>query len=255
MWRKIRTGFLLYVLIMVGVGSWLTRARTTDWDETLWVNVFPINADGSATSAAYMRSLSRADVAPIAEFFAAQARRYNLALARPIRVELGPVISDPPPDPPRTRNALSVALWSLRLRYWAATLDKGGTPPGHIEIFVKYFDPQTHERLAHSFGLQKGLLGIANVFADSRYRGSNRIVIAHELLHTLGASDKYDPRTNQPLYPQGIADPALDPLYPQKMAEIMAGRIARSATDSVTPQRLSQALVGPATAREINWVR
>ena len=44
--RKVRITILLYVLLLVAVGTWLAGSRTTDWDETLWVTVHPIAADG-----------------------------------------------------------------------------------------------------------------------------------------------------------------------------------------------------------------
>ncbi len=71
--------------------------------------------------------------------------------------------------------------------------------------------------------LQKGLIGIVHTFAQRPMAGSNNIVIAHELLHTLGATDKYDPNTGAPLFPIGFGDPERKPLYPQEDAEIMAG--------------------------------
>ena len=83
--------------------------------------------------------------------------------------------------------------------------------------------------------------------------GSNNIVIAHELLHTVGATDKYDLATEMPLYPAGFADPARTPLYPQDDAEIMAGRRALSAQEAEMPASLRNVVVGPATAREIHW--
>ena len=46
--------------------------------------------------------------------------------------------------------------------------------------------------------------------------GRNSIVITHELLHTVGASDKYDLRTGSPLFPSGYGDRDQDPLYPQE---------------------------------------
>ena len=61
-------------------------------------------------------------------------------------------------------------------------------------------------------------------------RGSDDMVIAHELLHTLGATDKYDLRTNQPAHPDGFAEPDREPLYPQSFAELMGGRIPVSNT-------------------------
>jgi hypothetical protein len=81
----------------------------------------------------------------------------------------------------------------------------------------------------------------------------NNVIVAHELLHTLGATDKYDPSTTQPLFPAGFADPEQSPLYPQKFAEIMAGRIPLSESESDTPRDLELAIIGPQTAAEINW--
>jgi hypothetical protein len=79
----------------------------------------------------------------------------------------------------------------------------------------------------------------------------NNVVIAHEFLHTLGPSDKYDPATGQPSPPDGLAEPDRAPLYPQRYAEIMGGRIARAADDAIIPQSLKYVLIGPVTAAEI----
>ena len=80
-------------------------------------------------------------------------------------------------------------------------------------------------------------------------------MIAHELLHTLGATDKYDPNGSLPLFPDGYADPQASPLLPQKRAEIMAGRIPISDTRAEIPADMTQVVIGAQTAREINWTR
>ena len=85
--------------------------------------------------------------------------------------------------------------------------------------------------------------------------GSNAVVIAHELLHTVGASDKYDLATGAPLFPNGYADPQQQPLYPQAKTEIMAGRRPLSAGEAEMPRNLRHVIVGPATALEIHWSR
>ena len=84
-------------------------------------------------------------------------------------------------------------------------------------------------------------------------KGSNDTVIAHELLHTLGATDKYDLRSNQPAHPDGFAEPDREPLYPQSFAELMGGRIPVSSAESTTPESLQQVIVGAKTASEIGW--
>jgi hypothetical protein len=77
-------------------------------------------------------------------------------------------------------------------------------------------------------------------------------VIAHEMLHTLGASDKYG-ADGLPSYPDGYADPDQQPRLPQRRAEIMAGRRAVTASHAEMPRSLDEVVIGAATAREIRW--
>ena len=130
-----------------------------------------------------------------------------------------------------------------------------GRVPSRIRMFVLYHDPASLERAPDSHGLQKGLVGVVHAFAAREMTGSNDIVIAHEFLHTVGASDKYDFASGQPLYPNGYAEPDRKPLYPQPAAEIMAGRRALSEQESEMPRTLNNVVVGPATASEIHWTR
>jgi hypothetical protein len=95
------------------------------------------------------------------------------------------------------------------------------------------------------------MFGVVNAYSSRKYRGRNNVVIAHEFLHTLGATDKYDLSTGIPLVPNGIADPDRSPLYPQTHAELMGGRIPLAPDDAVVPRDLSFVVIGPSTAREI----
>jgi len=121
-----------------------------------------------------------------------------------------------------------------------------------VNIFVRYHQPKVDQRLAHSLGLQKGLIGVVNAYAEEKYQAQNNIVIAHELLHTVGASDKYDLNTGQPVYPEGFANPSLE--YAQSSAEIMAGKIPMSNIKSVMPESLRGCMIGEKTAIEIGWL-
>jgi hypothetical protein len=94
---------------------------------------------------------------------------------------------------------------------------------------------------------------VVHAFADPAMSGSNNIVIAHELLHTVGASDKYDLSSGAPIYPGGFGDRGRQPLYPQDDAEIMAGRRALSEREWEMPRSLREVVVGPETALEIRW--
>jgi hypothetical protein len=255
LFRVLRTGFLLLVLIGVAGDAWLTRLRSTDWSDPLWVSVYPINADGSEATADYIVALSDESFAPVEAFMEREAARYGVPQSRPMQLRIAPELRESPPAPPANEQPLAVMAWSLQLRYWAWRMQRRyGGPPSNIRIFVQYFDPQLTDRVAHSLGLQKGMIGVVNAFASRKLTGQNNVVIAHELLHTLGATDKYDLHNNQPLFPQGYADPHREPLYPQSQAEIMGGRIPLSRHQAELPMTLGKTLVGPETAAEIRWI-
>jgi hypothetical protein len=251
--RSMRVLFLLAVLLVVATNTWLAKLRSTDWNEPLWLVVYPINGDGGAVTQAYIDSLTREDFSGIETFLTREGRRYALALEQPVSVRLAPSPAGRPPAPPAAGGVLNIMLWSLKLRYWAFSNDTFQGPAPDVQMFVVYYDPAQHERLAHSLGLQKGLIGVVNGFASRQLAPRNNVVIAHEFLHTLGASDKYQPATNLPSYPLGYAEPQRQPRYPQRRAEIMGGRIPVSAHEAVMPDSLSQCDIGPATALEIRW--
>ena len=45
MFKAVRISILLFVLFFVSVSTWLTQARSTDWNNSLWVKVYPINGE------------------------------------------------------------------------------------------------------------------------------------------------------------------------------------------------------------------
>ncbi len=259
MFKILRIGLLSFILLNVALGAWLAKARSTDWDKPLKVVIYGINGDGSTVSQAYIDQIKSKDhedteafFADIEAFFAREAKRHGLSLSNPVDVVFAGEIKALPPRPPAGGSGLSIVLWSLKLRYWAAR-NNDYPYPQNVQMYVLFFDPERSPRLAHSLGLQKGLIGVVNAFASKTMKQQNHVVIAHELLHTVGASDKYDAVSNQPLFPAGYADPEQRPRYPQRRAEIMAGRMATSAASFRDAQRLKEVVIGEATAREIKW--
>jgi hypothetical protein len=253
MWRRLRIALLLLILLFVALNTYFDRIYSTDWNIPLRVATYPINADGSAVTERYIRQQSSDAFHRIETFFEQEAKEYGLQMARPVRLTLAPQLSQPPPALAPNPGRLSAALWSLRMRFWAWRVAAPPGPAPDVQLFVLYHDPAISPAIPHSLGLQKGLFAIAHVFADAAMQGSNDTVIAHELLHTLGATDKYDPRTHQPTQPDGYAEPELQPLYPQSFAELMGGRIPVSGTESTIPESLRQVIVGAKTASEIGW--
>jgi hypothetical protein len=255
MFKAIRIAILLAVLLFVATGTWLSQARSTDWNNSLWVKVYPINADGTDVVDRYIATLEVSDFAGIEEFLAREVGRYGKTLERPLRMELGTPVGEQPPAVEPGSGVFGVMSWSLKLRWWAwRTAGEQDKITPDVRMFVRYHRPDDGFRLENSVGLQKGMVGIVNARASRRHTGPNNVIIAHEFMHTLGATDKYDIATGVPLAPDGLAEPDRKPLYPQRRAEIMGGRIAITSDEAIIPKSLDYAVIGPATAREIRLV-
>jgi hypothetical protein len=253
MFKAIRIFILLLSLAAVALGTWRTKIRSVEWKHTLPLNVYLINGDGSVVTSEYLRSLTLADFKPVEIFMQEEAARYGHASRASVEIRWGGLLATQPPQPPLNGSAVEVILWSLKMRLWSyrnADTKGAGT---QVKLLLLYFDPAISSRLAHSTGLQKGLIGRVNVFASRDMASQNNVVIAHEFLHTLGATDKYDLATNQPIFPDGYAIPDQLPLLPQRFAEIMAGRTPLGENKAAIPEGLHEAVIGEKTAVEINW--
>lgn len=254
MWRHLRIIILLLILATVVQQTWLDKADLA-WKHNLYVAVYPVNADGSEKVSAYLRTLSREDFEPVAEYFAEEASQYKLGLRRPIELQLGAQVEDVPPEPPANGRVLNTIIWSLKFRAFAWSNSPKVNVKPDIRMYLLYHDPATHSQLSHSTALNKGRIGRVNLFGDNAYAKQNLVITAHELLHTLNATDKYDLSTTLPAYPDGFAEPNKSPLYPQDFAELMGGRVPKSETEAEIPKSLKHTLVGEKTAREIGWLK
>lgn len=253
--RKVRIVVLLLILATVAQSAWLAKSRATNWQSSLHVTIYPLNGDRSVAVADYIARLDADQFDAIESFMEREAQRYGIDTLRPVDISLAPIVDALPPPAPAGGNPLRVILWSLQMRWWAWRHDATPGPKPQVKIYVIYHDANHTERVAHSLGLEKGMIGVVHAYGARRMGSQNNVVIAHELLHTVGATDKYDLATNQPRYPDGYAEPEHRPLYPQSKAEIMGGRTPITDTQSETPADLDDAVVGAATAREINWIK
>lgn len=254
MYRVLRLSLLIIILVVVGLNAVLSKVRTTNWDTPLWVVVYPVNADGRDDTQRYINALNEGQFDDIESFFSKEAHRYHVLIDKPVEVILAQQLHSQPPETPDNPSMLDSVLWSLQMRYWSWQQDSWTGPAPDIKIYMRFFSPNNPQSLRHSLGLQKGLIGLVNGYADAEYQGQNNLIAAHELLHTIGASDKYDPETSWPLWPDGYADPTKIPLLPQTKAEIMGGRVQISHAIAIIPPSLEHVVIGSATAIEINWL-
>jgi hypothetical protein len=254
-WRKLRIAILLFILAIALYSNWYDELSTTDWDETLSIGVFPVNADDGDEGARHIASLTVQDLADIEAFLNEEAHHYGVKIGRPVRVDLFPEVREKPPQHDVDGNIFSTMWWSLKVRLYARRNSRppGALPPPQIRVFVMFHDPNFTRSVPHSVGLQRGLVGVVHAYAERIMTPANNVVITHEILHTLGATDKYDPATLAPIYPIGYAEPGREPRFPQEFTEIMAGRYAVDPHTFEMPASLDEVVVGGATAREIRW--
>lgn len=246
--------FLLLILLLLLANVWFSRINEFWWQRPVQMVVYPINADEADLTAAFIAQLRPEHFKDIEHFFSREAQRYRLTLTDPVRVDLAPQVRAKPPQIPDDPSILDAIWWSVRMRVWVWQHD---TYAGDADarIFMNFHLPGSPDSLPrHSLGLQRGKIGLVNGLAGVDFLGQNNLIAAHEFLHTLGASDKYDPVTNQPLWPDGFAEPTKAPLYPQSGAEIMGGRVLLSPGWAVMPPGLEHVVIGSATAIEINWL-
>jgi len=254
MFRNIRIAILLTVLLVVAGNQFLTGSRLASWEKPLWISIYPVLLEPDADIRRYAENLKVDSFQDIGRFLKRQASRYGRQLDTPVVIQVARPLTNPPPVLPAEDSGLSVALWSLKMRWWSwRNAGQDGLAPDDVRMFVLYQKGKSNTPLERSVGIKNGSYGVVNAVASRQMAARNRIIITHELMHILGASDKYDLYTGQPIAPDGLANPAQSPLYPQKRAEIMGGRIATSANRWRRPASLKSCVIGPATAAEIGW--
>jgi hypothetical protein len=257
MFKLIRITVLLLILFAVAVYTKNQKLTSRAWIKPLEVVIFPMNGDnGNPEVEAYLRSLNDDTFADVNAFFQREGKKYNLLTSEPIVTHLGQVLTEHPPAEPAVNSGmLKIIGWGLKFRYWASQHTPDAKANANkVLVFLYYHQAEKNRALPHSLGLDKGLLTIVHAFASKDQEAQNNIVIAHEILHTVGASDKYD-ADNQPVFPDGYAQPDKLPLHPQTQAEIMSAKIPVSENRSQMADDLNQCVVGEKTALEINWLK
>jgi hypothetical protein len=161
-------------------------------------------------------------------------------------------------DPPRVsdQDFWGLAKHSLRLWQWTRDVDERGQVEwrGYDARIYLVLRPAQREAPAFVEGESEdgGRIGVASADIDASMIDFSLFVAAHELFHTLSATDKYD-ATGRARFPDGFAAPERKPLYPQPGAELMARNLPLDEGLERPPETLDELWIGELTAREIGW--
>lgn len=251
--------FVLFVVVLYAVRDVRSRRERNVWDRTVDVAVVVLSVEGNAkVSDAALRGLED-HLAALEERFQAEAQRHHPGMPKPFHFRLFGPVSAPSPAPQAASDGfVDLVKQAIALRQWLGNID----PRAHVEpdlydtrIYVNARRPATSATsFVEGSSQQGGRVGFVDVELDDSMVDLTLFVVGHELLHTLGASDKYDER-GRARFPDGFAEPARTPLYPQRFAEIMARNRPITESGEAVPEKLDELAVGDATAREIGWVQ
>jgi hypothetical protein len=253
---KIRISALLAILVVVvlyALANVRSRRARTEWTRPLNVALVLVR-DGAVDPAAI--AALKARVATLQDRMADELHRYRAAPDRPfLFVAQGPVDLPAPAPKLEGDGVTDLLAHSWKLSRWVAKIDDAAhmrASAYDTAVYVVLRPAVGTSRFVEGDSEQGGRIGTLEVELDASMVDFALFVTAHELLHTLGALDKYD-ETGRTKIPEGLADP--DAPYPQSFAEVMArGRVIAPGHEE-PPDSLELLRVNAATAKEIGWVR
>jgi len=243
---------LVTVLLWAGNDWWRRRTRK-DWARPLRVALVLVEREpvpAETLAALTSRALD------LEQRLSHEYARRGGSIAPFSIVVKGPVAASV--DPPRVgeQDFSGLLRHGYALWRWTRDLDARGSVEwqGYDARIYLVLKPAQREAPAFVEGESEdgGRVGVARADIDPSMLDFALFVSAHELFHTLGASDKYD-AAGHATFPVGFAEPQKVPLYPQRGAELMARNLPLSPTSERPPETLEELWVGDATASEIGW--
>ncbi|MBX3201166.1 MAG: hypothetical protein KF894_23710 [Labilithrix sp.] len=249
--------FVLFVVVLIAVRDVRSRRARTAWDRSLDVAIVLVDAPGAAPATAAAVQALRERTPALEARLAEEMARHGRAGPPPFRFRVfGPIAGAPASPAPAGDGVVDLAKQALAMRTWLGEVDpRAGVEPDHFDarVYVAVRSPE-RETSASVEGRseQGGRIGFVDVELDETMVDLALFVVAHELLHTLGAEDSYD-ANGRALVPAGLVEPDLQPRYPQRFAEVMARNRPVSPGSEVPPGSLDELGVGDVTARAIGW--
>ena len=254
---RVRVAVLLAVLFVVVLYAakdlWRRRARNS-WARPLNVALVVVR-DGEVNAAA-ISALTR-QTRTLEALLRDQFRRYRDGGMKPFEFTVyGPVDASGPVPHAATDGVIDLAKHAWALHRFTSDLDQHADVPStgfDACVYLVVRQPARADRaLVEGQSEQGGRIAIAQAELDETMAPLALFVATHELLHTLGATDKYD-AAGRIRVPSGLAEPELVPIYPQRYAEVMARNRAFAPGVEEPPATLAELAVGRETAIEIGW--
>ncbi len=269
-WRRLALFVLFLAVSFWGYSNHRADNFTFAWDRPVRVLVLAV-VDPHTDAAEEVRQgfLQRflTGVVPgegnlegVKAWFEKEHRRHTGRSGPPIEfIPRGPFRAAEPPPLPAAGDAWFLERWrSVRsfLGYFEETGEREKLSLGAYDaaIFVYLYDEDEASRYSRHVSVATRRTRRGVVFSPFGPRHVERccVLLAHELCHALGASDKYEGERS--LFPDGFADPDLSPRYPQERAEIMALGIPVKAGAERRAEDLGDCVMGRKTAEEIGWL-
>jgi hypothetical protein len=252
--KLIRIVLLLSIFFAILANTWMTEKRMAAWERPILVTVYPIAADDQPLTLDFVKNIIERTFDDINRFMNRESGPYGFTVTPAFRFQVAGSSRETPPPIPSQFETAEIAWWSLKMRWWAWMQDlNDGLVSSDIQMFVLYHSVNGSSEAGISVGMRKGRYGIVKAYARESMEAENLFVFTHEMLHVLGATDKYILSTGEPVFPHGYADPKKNPLFPQTRAEIMGGRIPINSLSSLMPASLDECRIGHQTAREIGF--
>lgn len=252
--KLMRIVLLLSIFFAILANTWMTEKRMAAWERPILVTIYPIAADDDPSTLRFIENITEDEFEAINRFMNRESGPYGFTVTPAFRFQVAQASRELPPPIPSQFETLDIAVWSLKMRWWAWLKDLADDlVSSDIQMFVLYHNVNSGKEAGISVGMRKGRYGIVKAYTRKSMASENLFVFTHEMLHVLGATDKYILSTGEPVYPHGYAEPNKRPLFPQTRAEIMGGRIPINSYSSLMPASLDECKIGHQTAREIGF--
>lgn len=255
--RRIRIGILLGVLLFTvawGANRSWRRWSRGNWQRQLQVGLVLLSPGAEVDGETWRRgagALAARIDAEMARWRGPGGSAFQISVVGPV-AWTGALPFSPASGSLFDRAGHAVEVWRT-----VRAIDRAaGGVVGGFDLRVFFLcAPLSHGQLgfAEGSGAVNGEVAFVRGACDGDLSLSLQ-AIGHELLHTVGAGDRYD-AGGHAREPDGLADPDRVPPYPQLHAEWMVGEVPLAPGRGRLPESLEELRIGEATAREIGWIR